>query len=527
MINRRKILKATAVGGSGLAALAYSPKPTLAASNWTVNSPSQVSNESGELSSLEIPASGFSFSLDYSGLGTGPQLINFKLEAKLSSDSSFETVLSDSFDVEGDSGTVDESKLSTSFPVDLLASTSMSASDFAESTTGETESTTVELRVSFNWSGGAYSASDSVEKSFVVDVNRQADPSFTTDSFTVNDPPTVSNENGELSSLELPKDDFSFSLSYDGFASETHSVDFDLEAKLESASTFETVFSESFEINGSGGSKSESVLSTSFPVDLLGNTSMSASDFNEPNAGETENTIVDFRVSFDWSDSEYSASSSATNSFTVTVVNESPQHFQAHWSFETDGSDVTGNGYDATVHGASHIDSGAHDGSGAYEFNSSSYLEAPFPRDSPFTFSIWARWDGNGSHRSNYIMKIDNPWNDITGFSFIVWNSGDLTVRLGDGGNKNITTYSGHMSDNNWHHLTIVYDGSSYTVYDGATKLSSESTGSISWGSNGITFGAKHDGDANRFNGRISDARFYDKPFTQQEVEDLHNETKA
>jgi hypothetical protein len=172
MINRRKLLKATAVGGSGLAALAYSPRPTLAASNWTANSPSQVSNENGELSSLEIPASGFSFSMDYSGLGAGPHLINFELEAKLSGDSSFETVFTDSFEVTGDSGTVSESKLSTSFPVDLLASTSMSASDFAESNSGKTETTTVNLRASFSWSDGEYSASDSATSSFDVSVEK-------------------------------------------------------------------------------------------------------------------------------------------------------------------------------------------------------------------------------------------------------------------------------------------------------------------------------------------------------------------
>jgi hypothetical protein len=172
MINRRNVLKATAVGGSGLAALAYSPKPTLAANNWSANSPSQVSNENGELSSLEIPASGFSFSMNYSGLGSGSHSIDFELEAKLESESSFETVFSDSFDVEGDSGTVNESKLSTSFPVDLLANTSLSASDFNESNVGDSESTTVELRVSFNWNDGEYSSSDSATNSFDVSVER-------------------------------------------------------------------------------------------------------------------------------------------------------------------------------------------------------------------------------------------------------------------------------------------------------------------------------------------------------------------
>jgi hypothetical protein len=172
MINRRNVLKATAVGGSGLAALAYSPRPALAASDWTVNSPSQVSNDNGELSSLEIPASGFSFSLDYAGFGSGSHSIEFELEAKLKDSESYDSVFIESFDVEGDSGTADDSKLSTSFPVDLLSETSLSASDFNEPNVGETKTTTVELRVSFSWSDSEYSASSSSVSSFDVSVER-------------------------------------------------------------------------------------------------------------------------------------------------------------------------------------------------------------------------------------------------------------------------------------------------------------------------------------------------------------------
>jgi hypothetical protein len=188
MINRRNVLKATAIGGSGLAALAYSPKPTLAASGWNANSPSEVSDDNGELSSLEIPESGFSFSLEYNGLGSGSHSIDFELEAKLSSASSFESVFSESFDVEGDSGTVDESKLSTSFPVDLLASTSMDTSDFEEPQSDTTETTTVDLRVSFSWSGEKDSVTDSDTASFNVNVKNTGGPSYTVvDDFEDND----------------------------------------------------------------------------------------------------------------------------------------------------------------------------------------------------------------------------------------------------------------------------------------------------------------------------------------------------
>jgi hypothetical protein len=193
--NRRNVLKATALGGSGLAALAYSPRPTLAASNWTANSPSQVSNESGSLSSLEIPASGFSFSLEYAGLGAGTHSIDFELEAKL--DSSFETVFSDSFEVTGDSGTVTESKLSTSFPVDLLANTSMSASDFEEPNAGETKSTTVDLRVSFSWSDGEYSASDSSTTSFDVTIENTSPTHVVVDDFEDGDISEYGGNNGD------------------------------------------------------------------------------------------------------------------------------------------------------------------------------------------------------------------------------------------------------------------------------------------------------------------------------------------
>lgn len=306
--------------------VAHQAQPSITANSLTVDNPPTVSNDSGSLSSLEIPKDDFSFSFDYSSLNSGSHSIDFALEAKLESASSFETVFSESFNVEGDSGTASDSKLSTSFPVDLLANTSMSASDFEESNDGDTEVTTVDFRVLFDWSDGEYSSSDMAIDSFDVTVTNQEVPSLTVSSLASDPPFTFDNDAGEPTSLELKEEDFSFSLDYSGFETGTHSVNFELEAKLESDSSFESLFSKSFDISGTNGTVSESKVSDSFPVDLLANTSMTVSDFEEPNAGETETTIVDFRVSFDWSGSEYSASDSDTGSFDVSVTNTSPTY---------------------------------------------------------------------------------------------------------------------------------------------------------------------------------------------------------
>lgn len=157
MINRRNVLKATAVGGSGLAALAYSPKPTLAANGWTVNNPATVSNDNGELSSLELKEEDFTMSeFSWSNLGSGDHKITVtfsagEIDPDDDSSQQYYEIATGSFTVTGDSGSISSipSWDTNPFPVNFFNASDISKSVFSASR-GTTEETDLDFKLNFS-----------------------------------------------------------------------------------------------------------------------------------------------------------------------------------------------------------------------------------------------------------------------------------------------------------------------------------------------------------------------------------------
>jgi hypothetical protein len=167
--NRRQILTGLSATGAGVIGLQYYSTPALAAEGSTANNPNTIEHSSGALSSLKVKETDFSLStFEWSNLGSGDHQINVTFSAKLSDEPSFEQVSTGSFTVDGDSGSGFSSWDSNPFPVNIIANTSISASEFASNTVGSTSTTGVDLKVEF--STGEVSAS--AETSFDVGVKK-------------------------------------------------------------------------------------------------------------------------------------------------------------------------------------------------------------------------------------------------------------------------------------------------------------------------------------------------------------------
>jgi hypothetical protein len=166
-LNRRSALAAGVTGLTSLSGLWYFSGPVLAAEGLTVNNPAEVDSSDGTLSSLEVPSSGCDFTVEWSDFGSGSHTISVSFEAKLADSDSYDVVFSEDLTGEGDSGELTDADLSQSFPLDLLAETSMRASDF-EVPSGESSAVNpVDVKLSFS----SNLDSQSISNQFDVAVN--------------------------------------------------------------------------------------------------------------------------------------------------------------------------------------------------------------------------------------------------------------------------------------------------------------------------------------------------------------------
>jgi hypothetical protein len=174
---KRDVLSVGIGVAAGFMGLRVLSEPTVAVAGWSASDVS-FSNSSGDLSSIQVPESGFEFTFTWSGLGSGTHTVETLVEMKLddgnasSAANTYEDVWSGEFSVEDGSGSEGYSKLNwdssntDSFPIDITGSHSgISLTDFEPSSDGETKSTTVDFRITFNTEGISRSATVSFDAS--------------------------------------------------------------------------------------------------------------------------------------------------------------------------------------------------------------------------------------------------------------------------------------------------------------------------------------------------------------------------
>jgi hypothetical protein len=194
--------------------------------------------------------------------------------------------------------------------------------------------------------------------------------------------------------------------------------------------------------------------------------------------------------------------------------------------------------YDGTVNGASHQSSGgnkdinAGDSSSYYEFSSNDNIDtgtkvlADFGANSnPFSYSVWFKWDN----------ILDNDYKPIMGDNFgggcllFHWRSGEnqgLSVDLNANGTRERYTQQSNMSNGEWFHGVVTFDGSSTTTLyvDGVDVTNFRQTKPLeptqdfyigNYGESGYD-AAPH----------IDDVRVYNKELSSSEVNQIFNNTK-
>ncbi|WP_447971265.1 LamG-like jellyroll fold domain-containing protein [Nitrospira sp. M1] len=206
----------------------------------------------------------------------------------------------------------------------------------------------------------------------------------------------------------------------------------------------------------------------------------------------------------------------------------------AHYAFDegagTTATDSTANNNDGThqnspSHVAGHIGSGALDFSGDAGSNNK-YVTVP---DDPsldisgdFSVTFW--YNSTTTHGSQVRLVGARD----AGQGFVVYTDSSNSLNLWVvGSSTDVTVFDsgGHITDGQWHHVTITRIGNTFRTYvDGAeTDFSTAAIGTVSTTSP-LTFGATN-ATSNDYEGKLDDIRLYTRGLSAADVTELYNYT--
>jgi autotransporter-associated beta strand protein len=148
----------------------------------------------------------------------------------------------------------------------------------------------------------------------------------------------------------------------------------------------------------------------------------------------------------------------------------SPAAPVAHWTFDGDGTDSSGNGFDANLHGDATIAAGGRvggalrlDGSGdfASTHNGSSSTYDGITGNNARSISLWIKAEGGASNAS--VNDAFVGWGGTSNVArircdFGLGNANDSRLRSEiNAGFAETTTATVNLRDGNWHHVTLSY----------------------------------------------------------------------
>lgn len=199
----------------------------------------------------------------------------------------------------------------------------------------------------------------------------------------------------------------------------------------------------------------------------------------------------------------------------------------AHYPFNGNANDASGNGHHGTVYGATLTTDRFGNPSGAYHFTASEhdYIRVPdhvqLQITNNLTISVWMKHDPTAGGFEDIVMKGNSTY----GFQFNN-PSNDVLFHLRSNGGSWRNLSSGHNPvQDEWFNVVGTYDGITQRVYiNGIQTNSANWTGSIANYNDPLDFGYMVAGDNAWYNGELDDFRIYNRVLSASEVQDLYGE---
>ena len=206
----------------------------------------------------------------------------------------------------------------------------------------------------------------------------------------------------------------------------------------------------------------------------------------------------------------------------------------ASYDFNGNANDLSSNGNNGTINGATLTTDRFGNANSAYLFNgSSSYIDVMnssslnFSNNISFSISSWIKLSGSNSNYSGIVSKMDNSGN---GYQFIVGNNSvlnKLATEFGQGGTGVSLEGNQNLNDGNWHNVIFIADRIANTIsfyVDNNLDIQTTSA-NVSLANIDNTFNLKIGVDrtlAYYFNGKMDDIKIYNKALTTCEIDSLY-----
>lgn len=214
----------------------------------------------------------------------------------------------------------------------------------------------------------------------------------------------------------------------------------------------------------------------------------------------------------------------------------------AHYPFNNDADDETGNGYNGTVNGAIITEDRFGNPLSAYSFDGmTSYIDIGTGLDFPcgdYAVSVWFLNNGAGPHVNGYGQKVISKANFFNDFHLAVYTSGHSPpyegafywqqFQGGGSGPKGITDTSYNYMDNQWHHAVVNRLGSYGEMWVDGELIGTVNTLTNVCNNRKLYFGFTDHTDfwqqnEGHWNGKIDDIRIYDRILSDDEVLQLYS----
>lgn len=212
---------------------------------------------------------------------------------------------------------------------------------------------------------------------------------------------------------------------------------------------------------------------------------------------------------------------------------------KAYYPFTGDASDISGNGNDGTVSGATLIQDRIGNSDQAYSFDGNDdYINCghdPIDSTESMSFSLWINPENNdGSGNSNsqnneYIISSGGQTSASVGYS-IFWNNGYLKLVKKTPSTKAVVDLIGPFPKNEWLHILGIFDSyeEKFKLYiqgELFTEVTSISSETLNFDYRELHIGKPNNLNNYYFKGLIDNIRLYNRVLTEKEIESLYYET--
>lgn len=200
------------------------------------------------------------------------------------------------------------------------------------------------------------------------------------------------------------------------------------------------------------------------------------------------------------------------------------------WPFTGNANDLSGNGNNGVVNGATLTTDRNGNTNSAYSFNG---INTSIQVQSNSTLLLTNNYSLNGWFNANVFFNTNNSDRSIiskvastgwyNGYEVMVGGNTNDIVHVGNvGGNNFILGNSGYLI-NTWYMFSVTFDGNTMKLFMNGSLVNSQTqTGNIQTGNIPLRFGMR-EGNFQYFNGKIDDIGIWNRALTQQEITNLYN----